>query len=38
MKKKCKYCKDGRIIVNKQKGIVFCTLCGHEFRVRLSRV
>jgi uncharacterized protein (DUF983 family) len=28
----CKYCKDGRVIENRQKHIIFCTLCGREYR------
>jgi len=31
-KQKCKYCGIGQIVVNKEKGIKFCSVCGHEFK------
>jgi len=27
----CPYCKQGRLVENKEKGILFCVLCGREF-------
>ncbi len=27
----CPYCKQGRLVENKEKGILFCVLCGKEF-------
>ncbi len=27
----CPYCKQGRLVENKKKGILFCVLCGREF-------
>ena len=32
--KHCRFCKEGRVIESRSKELVFCSLCGHEFRPR----
>jgi len=35
--KRCSKCKDGRIVVSKKHGLVFCGFCGLEYKVKVKK-